>query len=240
MARPVMTETITPMYTRIIGGLYPVLQGLTVRDWQGLDHVPATGGFVVAANHLSWWDPFALAHFLVEAGRAPHFLAKSGLWKNPAIRTVMDGTGQIPVYRNTTAAKDAFSAARVAIADGACVMIMPEGTITKDPDLWPMAGKSGAARLALQTGCPLVPVGMWGTQDVLYPYRGKVPKLLPRKTMRVHAGAPVDLDDMRDKPITAPLLAEATTRLMARITDLVAQARQETPPASVYSAEAGR
>lgn len=236
MTRPSMTETITPMYQRIVSGCYPVLERLTVKDWRGAENIPTSGGFIVASNHLSWYDPFALGHFLVHNGRAPHFLAKSGLWKNPAIRAIMDGTGQIPVYRNTTQAKDALAAARTAITGGACVMIMPEGTITRDPQLWPMTGKFGAARLALEAGCPLVPVGLWGTQDVLYPYRGQVvPRLLPRKRIHVYAGAPVDVGDLAGRPVTAQVLSEVTSRLMRDISSLVGQARSETPPAVPFS-----
>ena len=53
---------------------------------------------------------------------------------------------------------------------GECVVVYPEGTITRDPDLWPMVGKSGAARIALATGCPVIPIGQWGAQEVLAPY----------------------------------------------------------------------
>ena len=57
-------------------------------------------------------------------------------------------------------------------------MIYPEGTLTRDPDLWPMTGKSGAARIALATGCPVIPVGQWGAQEILPPY-AKKPRPLP-------------------------------------------------------------
>jgi len=225
-----MSEQITPLYEHVITGLRPILRRVTVQDWQGAEHIPHTEGFVVSSNHVSYLDPLTLAHFLVDQGRAPHFLAKSSLFKPFGLRQVMEGTGQIPVYRGTARAVDAYSAALKAIADGACVCVLPEGTLTRDPDLWPMTGKTGAARIALETGCPLLPVGMWGTQDVLYPYQGKVPKLLPPKTIKVYAGAPVDLDDLRGQPVTASLLTTATDRLMDAITAQVARARGEQAP----------
>ena len=67
-----------------------------------------------------------------------------------------------------------------AVRDGECVVVYPEGTLTRDPDLWPMTGKSGAARIALETGCPVIPVGQWGAHELLPPY-SKKPDLFPRK-----------------------------------------------------------
>lgn len=236
MTRTTKAQDLTPMYASVIRGLYPVFQRITLRDWRGGQHVPSSGGVIIASNHLSWWDPFAVAHFLVGQGRAPHFLAKHGLWKYPVVRSVMEGTAQIPVYRGSVHAKDAFVSAYAALGEGTCVFVMPEGTLTKDPDLWPMTGKTGAARLALETGAPLVPVGIWGTQDVLYPYNGVVPRVWPRKTMHVYAGPPIDLDDLRGGPVTVAELRIATTRLMDAITELVAQARGEQPPQTRFDA----
>lgn len=240
MSRPPMTEQITPLYERVIRALRPVISRATVQDWKGMEHVPVHEGFVVSSNHVSYADPLTLAHFLVDQGRAPHFLAKSALFKPPVMRQVMEGTGQIPVYRGTVRAGDAYSAALEAVRKGSCVCVLPEGTLTRDPHLWPMAGKTGAARIALETGCPLLPVGIWGTQEVLWPYRGKVPKILPPKTIHVYAGPPVDLADLRGKPITAEVLKNATDRLMDAITAQVAQERREDPPAERFDPRRSR
>ncbi len=137
--------------------------------------------------------------------------------------------GQIPVYRNSVAAADAFRSAVDGVRAGKVVAIFPEGTITRDPDLWPMRGKTGAARVALETRCPLIPVAQWGAQEILSPY-GHRPSLFPRKTIRVLAGPPVDLDDLYGRPIDATVLREATDRLMDRITELLEQVRGETRP----------
>ena len=122
----------------------------------------------------------------------PRFLAKDGLFKDGFVGRVMRGTGQIPVYRETTDALDAFRAAVDAIERGECVAFYPEGTLTRDPDQWPMAGKTGAARVALQTKCPVIPVAQWGANELLPPY-GKKLSSSPRKTLQVLAGPPVDL-----------------------------------------------
>ena len=80
-----------------------------------------------------------------------------------------------------------------AVDQGRAVVIYPEGTITRDPDLWPMAGKTGAARIALRTGCPVIPIGQWGAQELMYGPQIHFPSLLPRKTLRLLVGDPVDL-----------------------------------------------
>jgi 1-acyl-sn-glycerol-3-phosphate acyltransferase len=97
-----------------------------------------------------------------------------------------------------------------------------------------MAGKTGAARIALQTGCPVVPVGQWGAQDVMYGNRLHFPRLLPRKTFQMIVGDPVPLDDLRELPVTATTLKAATNRIMDAITALVAELRESEPPAERY------
>ena len=134
--------------------------------------------------------------------------------------------------RLSTDAARSYDAAVEAIHDGQAVVFYPEGTITRDPGLWPMRGKTGAARVSLTTGCPVVPIGHWGVQDLLPPY-GK-PDLLPRKTIHVKAGDPVDLDDLRERPITPDVLHEATDRIMAAITGIVQELRGETAPTERY------
>ncbi|AKU16348.1 hypothetical protein VV02_11540 [Luteipulveratus mongoliensis] len=227
-----MREDITPLYRGIIASVRPLLQQVTLRDWGGAEHIPQTGGFVVAANHISNFDHFPLAHYLVDHGRAPHFLAKSSLFKPPGVKQIMSGTGQIPVFRGTHQASEALSAATDAIRGGACVCVYPEGTITREAGYWPMTGKSGAARIALETGCPLVPLAIWGTEKILPPYVGKfVPKVLPRKPVAVRVGPPVSLDDLQGEPITAAVLNQATDRLMDAITVLLEEIRGEQAPA---------
>ena len=144
-------------------------------------------------NHNSYLDPFAYAHFQYNTGRVPRFLAKAALFKKGFVGACMRGTGQIPVYRETTDALSAFRAAVDAVERGECVAFYPEGTLTRDPDQWPMTGKTGAARVALLTKCPVIPVAQWGANELLPPY-AKKPSLFPRKTHHVLAGPPVDLD----------------------------------------------
>ena len=207
--------------------LWPFMTVMTKHDWQGtkiLQDIP--GGVIVAPNHISWFDPLAIAHVLWANDRPPRFLAKEAMFRVPVVGKIIDGAGQIRVYRES---KDAMQAVRDAIRDaqaGECVVIYPEGTITKDPDMWPMAAKTGAARVALSSGCPLVPMAQWGAHEVMGPYRKEF-HILPRKTMRVRFGEPVDLSDLRDRPITAETLAIAGERLMKEMRTLLAEIREE-------------
>ncbi len=206
--------------------LRPILMLLTKRDWRGTEHLPREGGFVVSPNHVSYIDPLTFAHFMYDTGRPAYFLGKSEIFHIPVVGWLLHKAGQIPVYRASAAAADSYRAAVAAIQDGKAVGIFPEGTITRDPDLWPMRGKTGAARVALETRCPLIPVAQWGPQDILSPY-GHRPSVLPRKTMHVLAGPPVDLSDLYDRPMDTATLRVATDRLMDHITLLLEQLRGE-------------
>ncbi|MEU5977278.1 lysophospholipid acyltransferase family protein [Streptomyces sp. NPDC047315] len=209
----------------------PPLLVLFKRDWGGMEHMPADGGFITAVNHISHLDPLAYAHFQYNTGRVPRFLAKAGLFKTPFVGMMLRGTQQIPVYRETTNALDAYRAAVLAIERGQCVAFYPEGTITRDPEAWPMAGKTGAARIALQTRVPVVPVAQWGANLAMPPYaQHDRLRLFPRKTLIVRAGAPVDLDRFYDLEPTPEVLREATEAIMADITALLEEIRGEKAP----------
>jgi 1-acyl-sn-glycerol-3-phosphate acyltransferase len=223
------TRALPFAYRFVVAILRPLLMVLTKRDWRGAENLPATGGFVAAPNHLSYFDPLSFAHFLVDNDHAPFFLGKESVFRVPVVGAILRGAQQIPVYRNTGQAADAFRAAVAAVEAGKCVGVYPEGTLTRDPDVWPMVGKTGAARIALTTRCPVIPIAQWGPQEVLEPY-GKRPHLLPRKTMRVTAGPPVDLSDLYDQPMTGVLLREATDRIMAAITAQLETIRGEKAP----------
>ncbi|MFE9255885.1 lysophospholipid acyltransferase family protein [Streptomyces sp. NPDC006879] len=213
----------------------PPLVVLFKRDWRGMEHIPADGGFITAVNHNSYLDPLSYAHFQYNTGRVPRFLAKAALFKAPFVGMVLRGTGQIPVYRESTNALDAFRAAVRAIEQGECVAFYPEGTLTRDPDVWPMPGKTGAARVALMTRAPVVPVAQWGANLAMPPYaRENKLQLFPRKTLKVLAGPPVDLSAFYDREPNAEVLKEATEVIMTAITELLEELREEKAPAEPY------
>ena len=211
-----------------------IMKPLTKRDWRYQHNVPQRGGVIFVPNHISNADPLAVGQFLAFSGRWPRFLAKASVFRIPIIGRIIAACGQIPVERGSTQSKDALVAAAQALEQGRALVIYPEGTITYDPDLWPMKGKTGSARLALTTGCPVVPIGQWGAQELMPGRKPRFPKLFPRKTLHVAAGEEVLLDDLRSQPLTAATLDEATTRIMDAITVLVAELRDVAPPSYRY------
>src|SRR5712691_4066845 len=145
--------------------LYPVTMLLFKVRWRGQRHLPASGGVLVVANHVSYADPITFARFIWDSGRVFRFLAKDSLFtKKPLVGRIVRSARQIPVRRGTVDAGDSLRAAVAALNAGECVCIYAEGTVTRDPDWWPMLGKTGVARLALSVDLPVVPVAQWGPQ----------------------------------------------------------------------------
>lgn len=222
-------------YGLVISIVKPAMLLMTKRDWRGAEHVPPTGGIIVAANHVSELDPLVIGHFLVDQGRLPRFLAKIELFRKPPMKWIVEGAQQIPVRRHAADASAALQPAVDALARGECVLIYPEGSATRDPQLWPMKARTGVARLALLSEMPVIPVAQWGPEAIL-PYKARRPKLFPRRTMRVLAGSPVDLSAFRGQPLTADLLRSATDAVMHRIADQLAVLRGEPAPAEFFDA----
>lgn len=216
-------------WTTVVGIVKPTLLAVTRRDWINGEKIPATGGCVVVVNHISHLDPLTLGFFLYDHGRMVRYLTKDALFRTPVVKYIVRDARQIPVSRMSEGAANAFEAAVEAVKQGECIGVYPEGTITKDPNGWPMRGKTGAARIALATGCPVIPIGQWGAQELLPAYSLR-PHPFPRKTTSYKVGDPVDLDDLLGKPVTSEMLHEATDRIMAAITELVEELRGEEAP----------
>jgi 1-acyl-sn-glycerol-3-phosphate acyltransferase len=213
----------------------PALFATTRRTWVDGEKIPAEGGCIIVVNHVSHLDPLLSALFVYDHGRIPRYLAKSGLFKNKALARILTAAGQIPVERLSRTAIGAYDAAVAAVRAGECVVVYPEGTLTRDPHLWPMSGKSGAARIALETGCPVIPVGHWGVQQILPPYSTK-PHLVPRQRVTMKAGDPVELSDLIGKARSGEAVTQATARIMKDITAIVEDLRGEPAPAERFDA----
>ena len=237
MPRREVVQRLGRSYRLVIALVIPLLRLLTVRRWSGAENLPSSGGFLVCPNHISYADPMTLGHLLLESGHPPYFLAKESLFRLPVVGRVIRGAGQIPVRRDGPDASAALEGAVDALGQGRCIVIYPEGTLTRNPHGWPMVGRSGAARLALQTGCPVVPVAQWGPQRMWRPYTKRV-RIFGRTTIQVSVGAPVDLDDLRGRPLDTEVLAEATERIMAAITELLRPLRPGEPPAQRFDPRA--
>jgi 1-acyl-sn-glycerol-3-phosphate acyltransferase len=209
--------------------ILPILGIFTRRTWSGLEHVPPAGGVIIVPNHLSHADPLISAHFVYGAGRWPQFLGKASVFRVPVIGWLLYKVEQIPVERGTMEAAKSLDALVEAIRAGGAVIIYPEGTTTREPDFWPMRGKTGAARLALATGAPVIPVAMWGPERIFNPHTNKV-RVRPRSPVTVAAGPPVDLSRWAAETPNKETLDEMTEVIMLRIRDVLAGIRGGTPP----------
>src|SRR5215471_711421 len=230
-----MSRSYSPTWRLIsVIVLRPLIHLLVRNKLAGRENIPRTGGVILAPNHLSYADWGTDAQFCYEAGgRYPVFLIKASAFEIKGIGAFLHKAGQLPVHRGRADAGLVLKEAEKALAEGAAVIIYPEATATRDPDLWPMVAKTGVARLALTTGAPVIPVAHWGTQDIL-PYGSKKVRLFPRKTVRTVAGPPVDLSKWQGGRLTGTALREATAAIMSDVTAMLAQLRNEEPPAVPY------
>src|SRR5215469_13478873 len=213
--------------------LRPLLQILIRNKMEGRENIPRKGPVIFAPNHLSYVDWGTDALFFQANGRYPTFLIKSPVFSVKFIGPFLYKAGQLPVHRGRADAGLVLKQAEEALAKGAAVIIYPESTATRDPELWPMVAKTGVARLALTSGVRVVPVANWGAQRIL-PYGKWVPKFLPRTTVRVVAGPPVDLSEFEGQPLTNQVLRAATDKIMTEIAAMLGGLRGEQPPAEFY------
>ena len=213
--------------------LIPIFNLFMSRDWKGAQNIPAEGRVIVASNHMSYLDVLVFTHFLFRNGRAPRYLGKVGVFRVPVIGQILLASGQIPVERETADAKNAVDHAKILLESGHMLGVYPEGTLTRDGQMWPMVAKTGCARLALETDTPVIPIAQWGSQLVVPNYTKRV-KLFPRKTIIIRAGKPVDLSPWKGKHEDPQALIEATAKIMREITVLLEDIRGEKRPEVIF------
>lgn len=214
----------------------PLVSLFAKLEIEGGEKLPREGAYVLAPNHYSEFDPLVVALATWKLGRAPRFMAKESLFHIPVLGGVMRATGMVPVARTSSraSAQQTLKTAETLVEHGRGLIVYPEGTLTRDPDMWPMRGKTGAVRLALEGGIPLVPMAHWGTQQIL-PRYGKL-RLWPlRRRVRVLVGDPVDLSEFASKAAQPAALTAATDRLMADIAGLLSTLRGEPAPAERWN-----
>ncbi|HLY50548.1 MAG TPA: 1-acyl-sn-glycerol-3-phosphate acyltransferase [Solirubrobacteraceae bacterium] len=165
----------------------------------GREHIPAEGPVIIAANHRSFLDPFVIGTM---ARRPLYYVAKQELFRNRLQAWVLNSLGAFPVRRGQADA-DMVETAKAILARGDIVLIFPEGTRTRPGALG--APKRGVGRLALETGAPVVPVAVIGTEDVRRGWR-----IRPRK-VRIRAG----------RPLTFPKVENASPSLAGAVTDRI-------------------
>jgi 1-acyl-sn-glycerol-3-phosphate acyltransferase len=213
--------------------LIPILKILTKREWRGAENLPKSGPVIVISNHLSYVDALVFAHFLYGNGRAVRYLGKDSVFKIPILGKIIASSGQIPVARESDKASHALDSALGLLQVGHCVGIYPEGTLTRDPKLWPMVAKTGIARLAIISKAPVIPIAQWGDQNLLAPYSKKV-VLWRRTKIRYLAGPALDFSKWYGKEEDQAALVEATAYAMAGITKLLEEIRGELVPDEIF------
>jgi 1-acyl-sn-glycerol-3-phosphate acyltransferase len=223
--------------------VYPIASLVFRLRYRHADRIPPSGGVLLVANHVSILDPLACARLVWDSGRVPHFLAKESVFIGPA-GTILRAAGQIPVSRGTSAASSSVHAAKATLDEGGVVVIYPEGSVTRDPDWWPMQSRSGVARLALTTDAVVLPVAQWGPQRV-HDYHTKRLHLRLRTPADYLVGEPVDLSEQRARvragePLSGGLLHEVTDLLMVRVRDQLAELRGERPPLTFHPRPSAR
>lgn len=208
-------------YSAVCTVLAPIVRALWTSTVTGMDHVPATGPAILAANHLSVADHLFLPAF---CPRRVYFMAKAEYFRDHGIKgrvrgAFMSAAGQIPVERTGgRAALDGLERARAVLDAGDVFGIFPEGT--RSPDGRLHRGKTGVARLALMTGAPVIPVGIIGTDRVQpigapYPRRGH--------RIAIHVGEPIVHARITGDSFDRVRLRTITDEVMARIQELSGQ-----------------
>ena len=228
MSRSPGYEKGTGLTVVLQGVFYSLTRVLGRRRFAGNEVLGRSGAALVVANHISHIDPLFDAVYVRKAGRFPHILAKSSLWKVPLLKSVLNKTGQIPVERGGGTGGTALDAATKALGDGKIVVIYPEGTVSRQPDHWPMRPRPGVAVLALAGDFPVIPVVHWGTQALYTSYQaGLKLRPFPRKDIHVVAGPPIDLSAWRGKPVDARAIRDVSYLIMNTIKDMLADLRGE-------------
>jgi 1-acyl-sn-glycerol-3-phosphate acyltransferase len=230
LRRPGHGEKLGLAWLVVLSVLYGPVSLLVRSRYRNLSKLPQQGGAIVVVNHVSHVDPLLLSKFFIDGGRRPRFLAKDSIFAVPVIGTAMRRMGHVPVKRGTADARQSFDTAVDLLENGGLIVMHPEGTVTRDPDGWPMAAKTGAARLALLApDVPVIPVAQWGVQKQIDLYHKRI-RLIPRPRHVMSVGDPIDLSAYRDRPIDAAALRDVTDLIMRRLRDEVAELRGEPAP----------
>lgn len=208
------------LYTVLHGVVPPLARAVWRPTIEGLHHVPPTGPVIVASNHLSFVDSVVIPCVVP---RKVVFLAKSDYFtgtgaKGALQRAWFEALGMLPVDRDDTrAALASLDTALEVLGRGEAFGIYPEGTRSRDGRLY--RGRTGVAHLALTAGCPVVPVGLQGTEDI-QPVGSRLPR---RADLTIRFGAPIRVAGEYDGVPTGRARRELTDRIMAAIGELSGQ-----------------
>ena len=228
-------SAVSGFYSFAKGVLTPIMTPWVKFSVTGEENLPTEGGFLLVSNHLSNVDPLCLCWYFMKRNTAVRFLAKKSMFSVPVFGWIIKGMGLIPVNRDSNPSA-VLAPTREDLEAGEVVGIYPEGTLTRDPDQWPMEFKSGAARLALDTGVTVIPLSQWGPQDIMAPYNAKGMDMRPGRRISYHFGAPVDLSDLMSPAGSEDhdAVNAATARILAAVREGVGQLRGLPVPDTVW------
>ena len=233
---PKVTSNENTLTIRIIAFfLAPILRLIFKVEVTGMEKLPKKGAYILTPNHATNVDGLAVAYFIyIILKRGPHFFAKEALFNIPLVGKVLLAGGQIPVFRKGGQRNDdSFKIANLYLQAGHTICIYPEGTLTREPNLWPMRGKTGAIRLALDSGVPVYPIAHWGSEQIMGRYSSKFRPGFWKK-VQILVGDEIDLAKYRKPDLSPEELLEATEHVMRRITSLVERLRGEKAPATLW------
>lgn len=221
----------------LLGGALTVVSRQRVAKHRGRRRaaraLPA-GPIIIVSNHASYADGILLALLCRRMGRSVRLLATSGVFRAPVIGWLAGRVGFIQVERGSIQAADALKPAAEALAAGEAIGIFPEGRTTRNPEHWPERAKTGAVRLALQSGAPIVPVAMVGTHRLLgrgSAIRSILVNVILRPKVLTDVGEPIDVVALAGTTEPTPAEVRALAdQVMGRIVELVAELRGEPAP----------
>ena len=234
MKKVKLYRRLGPVYRRSYYVMSPLINAAVRLRWSGAENLPETGGAVLASAHISAIDPIYVAYGVARFGRQAHFMAKASLFHKPVVKSLFKMWDFVPVDRKRGASS--LEAAAEELRAGKILVIYPEGTFTRDPAFWPMTMKTGAARLALDAGVPLIPVAQWGAQDSMDRYSKRFS--LRRTRTYAHILPAVDLSDLPGGSENHESVRIATERLQNAILQGAGQLRNQRPPTAVWDVEA--
>jgi 1-acyl-sn-glycerol-3-phosphate acyltransferase len=233
---PKVTSNENPLTIRIIAFiLAPILRLMFKVEVTGMEKLPKKGAYIMTPNHATNVDGLAVAYFIyIILKRGPHFFAKEALFNIPLVGKVLLAGGQIPVFRKGGQRNDdSFKIANMYLQAGHTICVYPEGTLTREPNLWPMRGKTGAIRLALDSGVPVYPIAHWGSEQIMGRYSSKFRPGFWKK-VQILVGDEIDLAKYRKENLSPEELLEATELVMKSITALVEKLRGEKAPEALW------
>lgn len=216
-------------YRILLPVMWPLVSYLAKSRLQNLENLPKEGAFILAPNHLSNADPFLMGYLMADAGYEISFMAKDSLFHVPVLGWILKAWGMIPVVRNSSAAADSLVHARDVLERGGVVGFYFEGTLTQDPAYWPMKGKTGLARLALDTRVPVIPVVQWGAQDIVNRFLECRP-FAKRPELFIRALPALDYSDLPGNSDDHESVTALTQRLQKALEEGSAALREELAP----------